>query len=138
MAEKEFIFRKDVYYGDVNMFGNVHFARYFEWQGMAREEFFKRLVGNYEIFFKSGIKIFTIEAYIRYRHEITLFNEVIIKVKPDNIGVCTVDLIFKYLNKSTNKLMAEGRQKIGFVDSKNKVIPIPREVKEKWGRFKKC
>ena len=136
MPEKEFMFEKTIYLTDTNIFGNAYFARYFDWQGMAREEFFRQVMGDNNKIFQSGIKLVTIEASIRYRNEVTLFDEVIIKVKPDNVRIATFDLIFIYLNKKTDQLVAEGKQKIGFVDSNNKAIPIPKELKEGWERFK--
>jgi len=136
MAEKEFIFEKTVYLTDTNLYGNVYFARYFDWQGMAREEFFRQVVGEDNKILKMGIKLVTIEAHIKYHHEVTLFDRVIIKVKPDNIRITTFDLTFTYLNGKTGQSVAEGKQKIGFVDSANKVIPIPKELVGGWFRYK--
>lgn len=136
MAGKEFIFEKTVYLTDTNLYGNVYFARYFDWQGMAREEFFRQVVGEDNKILKMGIKLVTIEAHIKYHHEVTLFDRVIIKVKPDNIRITTFDLVFTYLNGKTGQSVAEGKQKIGFVDSANKVIPIPKELVEGWIRYK--
>jgi acyl-CoA thioesterase FadM len=104
---------------------------------MAREAFFKAVIGDINKFLQSGIKMVTIEAYIRYRNEVTLFDEVIIKVKPDSVSIATFNLMFVYLNKKTGDIVAEGKQKIGFVDSNNKAIPIPVELKEGWERFQK-
>lgn len=137
MATKEFIFEKTVYLTDTNLFGNAYFASYFDWQGMAREEFFRKVIGEDTNFFQSGIKLVTLEASIRYHQEVTLYDEVIIKAKPDNIRVATFDLIFTYLNSKTGGLVAQGRQKIGFVDSSGKVILIPKELREGWAKFKK-
>jgi len=136
MAEKEFIFEKIVYLTDTNIFGNAYFARYFDWQGMTREEFFKQIIQDYDKFMQLGIKFVTLEASIKYHHEVTLFDKVIIKAKPDNIRITTFDLLFTYLNGKTCQLVAEGKQKIGFVNSVGKVIPIPKELREGWRRFK--
>ncbi len=137
MAKKEFTFEKTVYLTDTNLFGNTYFARYFDWQGMAREAFFREVIGDINKFLQAGIKFVTIEAYIRYRNEVTLFDEVIIKVRPDNVSIATFNLIFTYLNKKTGCVVAEGKQKIGFVDSNNKVIHIPVELREGWERFQR-
>lgn len=136
MTEGEFTFEKTVYLTDTNLFGNAYFASYFDWQGMAREEFCRQVIGETNAFFKSGIKLITIEASIKYHHEVTLFDDVSIKVKPTNVQRTTFELTFAYLNKKTGQLVAEGKQKIGFVDSNNKIIPIPQELKEGWERFK--
>lgn len=137
MSEKEFVFEKIVYLSDTNLFGNVYFARYFDWQGMAREEFFRQIIKDNEKLLQQGIKFVTIEAITKYHRETSLFDNIIIKVRPDNVKITTFDLIFTYFNKNTNQLIAEGKQKIGFVDSMGKVIPIPDELKKGWVQFKK-
>lgn len=136
MLEKEFTLEKTVYLTDTNLYGNAYFARYFDWQGMAREEFFRQLIGDNNNFLKLGIKFVTLEASVKYHHEVTLFDIVIIKVRPANIKITTTDLIFTYLNKKTNQMIAEGKEKIGFVDSTGKIIPIPKELVEGWLKFK--
>jgi YbgC/YbaW family acyl-CoA thioester hydrolase len=128
MSEKEFIFEKTVYLGDTNMFGNVYFARYFDWQGEAREDFLNKIIPNSLSIFRSGVKFVTIEASVKYNNEALLFNEIAIKVRTDNIKITTLDLIFTYINKKSQKTLATGREKIGFVDSNNKVIPIPQVI----------
>jgi acyl-CoA thioesterase FadM len=137
MADKEFIFEKTVYLTDTNLYGNAYFARYFDWQGMAREEFFRQLIQDNNKFLQLGIKFVTLEAFVKYHHEVTLFDIVILKVSPSNIKITTFYLIFTYWNKKTNQFIAEGREKIGFVDSAGKIIPIPKELREGWLRFKK-
>jgi len=137
MPEKEFIYEKKIYLGNTNMFGNVYFARYFDWQGEAREAFFEHTVPGAMQLFKSGIKFVTIEASIKYNKETIVFDQVSIKVTADNFKVTMLDLLFTYLNKKTGELVATGKQKIGFVDSSNKVIPIPQELKDAWSKYLK-
>lgn len=135
MAEKEFIYEKTIYLGDTNMFGNVYFAKYFDWQGEARESFINRVLPNSISLFKSGIKFVTIEASMKYIKEATVFNEIILKVMVSNVKIVTFDLIFTYIKKKTGDIIATGKEKIGFVDSSNKVIPIPKEIKGAWADF---
>jgi enediyne core biosynthesis thioesterase len=135
MENKEFSFEKTVYLGNTNMFGNVYFARYFDWQGEAREAFFQKTVPNSLEIFKSGIKFVTIEAAIKYHRETRVFDEVVIKVRAENFKITTLDLVFTYVNKKTGELVAVGKQKLGFVDPQNKVIPIPEQLKKSWEKF---
>ncbi len=136
MNSKDFIFEKTIYLGNTNMFGNVYFARYFDWQGEAREAFFYATVPDSLAMFRSGIKFVTIEAYIKYNKETLVYDQVLIKVKAENFKITTLDLIFTYVNKKTGELIAKGRQKIGFVDSNNKVIPIPGQLMQAWNKIK--
>lgn len=58
--KKEFNFSKTVYLSDTNMEGNVYFARYFNWQGEAREEFYRQ---HYPLhLLQSGLKLITVNA----------------------------------------------------------------------------
>ncbi len=132
MAKKMFCFEKTVYLADVDLFGSTYFARYFDWQGMAREEFFKQAIGDINNFLKLKIRIVTIEAYIKYLSGIKVFDKIIIKVYPDNIKVTTFDLIFSYFNKKTKRIVATGKQRIGFVNEKGAIVPIPKKLKENW------
>jgi YbgC/YbaW family acyl-CoA thioester hydrolase len=135
IMEKEFVFEKTAYLHDTNIFGNVYFARYFEWQGMAREEFFRQVMPNIQQFLKSGIRLVTIEASMQYKKEVTLFDQVLIKLTVDNLKISTFDLIFTFVNKNTNDVIATGKQKIGFTDASYKVIPIPDEFKMGWEKL---
>lgn len=127
MPKQSFHFTVKVYLKDTNIFGNVYFARYFDWQGMAREEFFNKIVPEPNFLLKKNIKLITIEAYIKYLKEALLFDTIQIKVIPCNIRNTTFELIFKYIKIGQDELIAEGRQKIGFTED-NKIIPIPIEI----------
>ena len=127
---KKFKFEKTVYLADTNAFGNVYFARYFEWQGMAREAFFKEVSGSYAEMLAEGVKYITISATINYKKESLLFDEVSITVEPRRVSLTTVELLFTYVNTSRNDVIAVGRQKIGFSTTSGEVIPIPKKLLE--------
>lgn len=131
LEKKTFVFERTVYLTDTNAEGNTYFTKYFEWQGMAREEFVRANVPGLTAILQSGIRIITVEAYLHFIHETVLFDEVLINVNTSNIKKTSLDLIFTYTNKKTNQLIAEGRQKLAFVDSTGKLIPIPEEIREK-------
>lgn len=130
MAKREFLFEKRVYLTDTNAEGNTYFARYFEWQGMAREEFFRQVISDPKKFLQN-VKVLTLEASLEFKNETRMFDEVIIKIKPTNPKITTFDLKTTFINKNTKQLIAEGKQKLGFTDIKGNIIPIPDEFKEK-------
>lgn len=125
---KEFNFEKTVYLEDTNAFGNAYFARYFDWQGTAREEFFKQIMPNPKILMESGIKFITISASMEYQKEAVLYDEIIINVKPTKVRMTTFELIFRFIRKSNQEVIAEGRQKIGFTNASGKIIAIPAQI----------
>lgn len=131
LEKKTFVFERTVYLTDTNAEGNTYFTKYFEWQGMAREEFVRANVPSLTAILQLGVRIITVEAYAHFIHETVLFDEVLINVNTSNIKKISLDLIFTYTNKKTNQLIAEGRQKLAFADSAGKLIPIPEEIREK-------
>ena len=127
---QKFTFKKTVYLSDTNSFGNTYFAKYFEWQGMAREEFFKEISGNYAEMLTAGIKYITISASTNYRNESILFDKICITVEPKRISLTTVELVFTIENSEKKEVIAMGKQKIGFSTMDGVIVPIPRELLE--------
>ena len=130
MERKVFIFEKTVYLTDTNAEGNTYFSRYFDWQGMAREEFVRTNVPGLVAILQSGVKMITVEAYLHFIQETFLYDEILIDVKTSNIKKASLDLIFTYTSKKTNQLIAKGRQKLAFADATGKLIPIPEEIRK--------
>jgi acyl-CoA thioesterase FadM len=128
MAKKEFKFSITVYLGDLNIFGTAYFANFFIWQGMAREEFFKNIIGDYQKFLKKSIKLITIQASMKYKGTAKLYDDVDIFVKPEKATLTTVDLSFTFLNKAANKIIGEGQERIGFTNLKDEIIPLPEDI----------
>ena len=126
--KKSFVFEKTVYLCDTNVEGNVYFTKSFDWQGMAREEFYRQ---HFPIeIWKSGLKLITTQALTEYKHEAFLFDEILIAIYITNVKRMSLELVFTYRNKKTGELLATGRETIAFGDSKGRLIPIPREIKE--------
>jgi len=130
MERKVFIFEKTVYLTDTNAEGNTYFSRYFDWQGMAREEFVRTNVPGLVAILQLGVKMITVEAYLHFIQETFLYDEILIDVKTSNIKKASLDLIFTYTSKKTNQLIAKGRQKLAFADATGKLIPIPEEIRK--------
>lgn len=130
MERKVFMFEKTVYLIDTNAEGNTYFSRYFDWQGMAREEFVRTNVPGLVAILQAGVKMITVEAYLHFIQETFLYDEILIDVKTSNIKKASLDLIFTYTSKKTNQLIAKGRQKLAFADATGKLIPIPEEIRK--------
>jgi enediyne biosynthesis thioesterase len=126
--EKEFLFEKRVYLTDTNAMGNTYFANYFDWQGMIREDFVRYILPDYAAFLRTGIKLITLEASMKYYYESILFDDVIIKMKLNDIKKTSIELLFTFTNKTTGKLLGEGRQKIAFASPEGRYIPVPMEL----------
>lgn len=125
--ETKFHFELTVYLKDTNMFGNVYFSRYFEWQGMAREAYFQT-VKDYKKILSSGIKLITKNASVIYKKGCYAFDEIQIEIQNRNVKRTTFEMGFTYTNKKTGELIATGEQTIGFADPNWNPILIPREI----------
>jgi len=91
---KEFVFSITVYLTDTNAFGNVFFSKYVEWQGMAREAFFREIMPNSNYILETGTRLITKKAAIDYKHELYLYDDVEIGLKVGAVKQASSDLIF--------------------------------------------
>lgn len=125
---KEFSIERTVYFGDTNVEGNVYFVRFFEWQGIAREEFYLRIMPDAVGFLKSGTRIITVEAKIQFKSQFVLFDRVTIEVTVKAIRTANIELLFLYRKKGTGELAAIGTQRLAFTNEEGFIIPVPLEV----------
>lgn len=126
---REFSFYKRVFLTDTNAEGNVYFARYFDWQGMAREDFFRQAVPDHMKVMASGTKLITVHAWIKYEQETKLFDEIVIKIRTVSLKKMSMELDFVYFNSRTKSIVAIGGQKLAFSDKDGKLIPIPPSIR---------
>lgn len=126
-----FAYVTKVLLGDSSLFGNVYFAKYFEWQGKAREAFFQHFMGSdFHSFIQQGIKLITVEAYHRFKHETQAFEELSVLVSATAVTPATVKLQFRFFNNRTKTLLGEGKQTIAFAGPHQKVIPVPEVLRK--------
>lgn len=127
--KRKFTFLKRVYLSDTNAQGNVYFARFFEWQGEAREEFFRVAVPIHDAFFASGYRLITVEASLEYKGEAALYDEVEIEVKVHWLRRASSELGFRYINTKTGECLAVGKQVIACA-KEGKIVTAPQLVKD--------
>ncbi len=128
-SQKEFVFHKRAFLRDTNAEGNVYFAHYFEWQGEAREDFFRQAVPDHMELLQSGTKLITVHSWIKYEQEAFVFDEILIKIRTVSLRKMSMELSFTYLNKNTEKILAIGGQKLAFADREGNLIPIPPSIR---------
>lgn len=130
IIKKQFIFQKRVYLSDTNAQGNVYFARIFEWQGEAREEYLRVAVPNHEDLFKTGLRLLTVEAAAEYKGEARLYDEIKIIITVTSIKRASFQLCFNIMNALTGQSLSVGRQLITCANSEGKLIAIPQPIKD--------
>lgn len=135
MKEDVFVFPKVVYLGDTNAEGNVYFARFFEWQGMAREEFLKVNVPDCMEIMRAGIRIVTKNAWMVFQHECRLFDNVEIQIQTANLKPMSLELIFTFRNKASGTTLGRGGERLAFTNGEGKLVPVPSSIMENAKRF---
>lgn len=123
--EKTFIYERTVHLGDTNVFGSVYFARYFDLQGEAREEFLKFFMGNdFPTFLNQKYGIVTVDARCTYHKPLYAYDQIVTHLQVQIIKKAKFKLIFN-IQRKPNQTCARGEQWIGFTDQLGKPIPIP-------------
>lgn len=122
-----FVYRTQVYIGDATPFGQAYFARYFDWQGRAREEFLQFVLPTSEALLQS-FRIVTVEASVRYKQELLLHEALAIEVRITELTRASVQLQFLYRNETSGQLVAEGVQRLVFTDQTGRILPLPDVV----------
>lgn len=129
-THRQFAFHKRVVLKDTNVEGNVYFARFFEWQGESREEFFRQNVPDHAQLLQSGTRLITVNAWIAFQRSAYLFDELLIDVKTAQLKNLSLELIFTFIHKATGEILAYGGQKLAFSDPKETIIPVPPSIRE--------
>ena len=123
-----FVYRTLVYIGDATPFGQAYFAKYFEWQGRAREEFFRSALPTAREVMET-FRIVTWEASVRYKRELLLHEPVAIEIRIEELTRTSVVLRFTYRHAERRDVVAEGRQRLVFTDQDGRIVPLPDEVR---------
>ena len=121
----------NVTFQDTNVFGNVYFARYFDWQGKVREEIMKEHYPEIISDLKEGLGFATEYAHIDFKHEAFLFEEIEIRMGLIDLSRSRIEFSFDYYNKNTQQLLALGRQAVIWVNSQHRVSLMPDELYDK-------
>jgi enediyne core biosynthesis thioesterase len=112
-----------VYLKDSNAYGNVYFARYFEWQGVVREKFWIECVCN--TFTEIGIILATRSADIQYKKEVFPNQKITASLNVIDLKKTSAGLYIVFRNSVSNEIVSEGHQSIVFLDKVKKITRIP-------------
>lgn len=130
-APKTFHHTIDVYLKDSNAYGNVYFARYFEWQGVCRERWFHQCITETMLIDK-GVLI-TKEAHQDYVEETFPFQQVGCQLNTYAVKHCSLMLLFKFT--VGDRLISSGHQQIVFADKNKRIQRFPADIIEKMRQY---
>ena len=118
------------YLKDSNAYGNIYFARYFEWQGMCREMWFSECI--FPNMFELEGAFVTKFAHNDYEMEVLPFQKVRCLLNTRHVKLASFELVFQFYNIETGLLVSKGSQKVAFMDAKGKkLIKLPMHILEK-------
>lgn len=117
----------DIYLKDSNATGNTYFARYFEWQGILREQWYLHCF-PFEWLQTLGGVLVTKYAHQDYVHETFPFQQVECLVNSYEVRQCSFNLLFRFY--IDGKLVSRGYQKIVYADRNKKISKFPEGMRE--------
>lgn len=111
---------------DTNVFGNVYFSNFIEYQGTIREEFLLASVPDlHNMLAKNQIRLVTIDTYNKFISNAYFGDVLLLELTTSDIKAATCKLNITFKNKATGKLVGKGYQRFCVVSSKGKVVRIP-------------
>lgn len=123
-----FRYETRVFVADTNCFGTVYFARYFEWQGKAREAFFRAVLPNFQALMEAGYRLLTVEASMHYAKELRLFEALTIAIDVVELREASVALRLAFL-RDQEEPVGLGRQRLVLTDRDGRPTPIPDDIR---------
>ena len=123
-----FRYETRVFVADTNCFGTVYFARYFEWQGRAREAFFRSVIPNFQQLVEQGYRLLTVEASMRYAKELRLFEALTIAIDVGELKEASVVLRLAFL-RDQEEPVGLGHQRLVLTDCDGRPTAIPDDVR---------
>lgn len=123
---KVFKYERSIHLNDTNAFGSVYFARFFDYQGEAREDFLKFLLGDrWKEFVACRYGLVTVSATCNYHAPLFLYDNLQVNIKVPTPTRTKVTMEFQLVRQNDMTQVATGQQVIGFTDSESKPIPVP-------------
>lgn len=111
-----------------NAYGNIYFARYFEWQGSLREKWFSECIVP-DMFALKGALV-TKFARNEYKQEVFPFQNIRCTLNTQAIKKASFLLIFRFYDRDSGALLSAGEQKIAFMEN-GKLKKLPDDIIQK-------
>lgn len=128
---KYFEYRHVVTLQDTNLVGNVYFVNYLTWQGHCRELFLRQHAPGVLEQLGRGLALATVRCSCEYFAELEAFDEVIIRMRLDELTLSRIALTFDYYRRAgveELQLVARGQQQIACMQRMPNGIAQPAPV----------
>jgi enediyne biosynthesis thioesterase len=114
--------RHVVGFEETNLVGNVYYVNYVRWQGRAREMFLKEHAPEVLADLQDDLKLFTLRVECEFFAEITVFDELSIRMRLIELGQTQLEFGFDYVRLDDGggeQLIARGRQRVACMRGPN-------------------
>jgi enediyne core biosynthesis thioesterase len=121
-------YRHTVGFEDTNLVGNVYYANHVRWQGRCREMFLHEHVPEVLDEFANGLHLVTTRVSCEYLSELFAFDEVVIRMRLDDVAQNRVSMSFEYwrCTDGGEELVARGEQQAACMrQDGDRVVPTP-------------
>ena len=120
----------EIYFEDISPSGIVHLEKIAEWMSMGRERFFKTTCPEHLWLAEGEIFVFTVSMSISVKGYSRWSDKIKAVITTSNVKKISYMLHFDFHNERTSEIIAQGVQKVAFVESNNeKFAPIPGDIK---------
>jgi enediyne biosynthesis thioesterase len=117
-----FEYRHTVGFEETNLVGNVYYVNYLRWQGRARELFLKDRAPEVLADLQDDLKLFTLKVDCEFYAEITLFDELSVRMRLVELGQTQLQFGFDYVRLDPGggeTLVARGMQRVACMRGPN-------------------
>jgi enediyne biosynthesis thioesterase len=113
--------RHIVGFEETNLVGNVYYVNYLRWQGRCREMFLKENAPSVLQDLQDDLKLFTLKVECEFFSEITLFDELSVRMRLEELTQTQIQFSFDYVKVTAGQevLVAKGRQRIACMRGPN-------------------
>ena len=129
-------YRHRVCFEETNIVGNVYYAHYVRWQGRCREMFLHDYAPELLQELKRGMALATTRVSCSYYQELTVFDDVLIRMSSMAITPNRLTMLFQYFRVSPEgdeELVAEGEQEVACVmrtSDRAEPRPLPEALRQ--------
>jgi enediyne core biosynthesis thioesterase len=116
-----FEYRHTVGFEETNLVGNVYYVHYLRWQGRCREMFLREHAPQVLAELNAGLKLFTLKVDCEFFAELTVFDNLAIRMRLAEVTQTQIEFVFDYLRLVDDGeiLVARGRQRVACMRGPN-------------------
>ncbi len=116
---------------DTNVFGNVYFSNYIEYQGVVREKFLLATLPEiHDMLSGTRITLATIETYHHYISSVYFGDTLVAELTTSDINGASCRLNIQFKDKASGKMVGKGYQRFCVMSSQGRVVRIPDKLME--------